>query len=198
MRRVHVNGILTLMDYCTPARSSPAAASSPTRSSPAASSSTARSSSTWSGTAASAAGRTASGTRSSPASRARPPQSLPETRRTRRSTRTRSSREKPYLYVDANGQLQRLRPGAAANSSGTTWANGQTPGTSIPIDELLHRQADRQRRRRSTTRCAQGKNLHLHAGRLRRRPDDQGEAAGHGRARPRHRDARPRRTASSR
>ena len=52
-------------------RSSPAAASSPTRSSPAGPSSTGRNSSSLSGTATWTAGRTASGTRSSPATTAR-------------------------------------------------------------------------------------------------------------------------------
>ncbi len=47
MRRVHIDGATTLMDYCTPVRRSRAAASSPTRSSRTAPSSTGRSSSTW-------------------------------------------------------------------------------------------------------------------------------------------------------
>ena len=67
MRRVAVNGGMSLMDYCSAGRSSPAAASSPTRHSPAAASSTARSSSSWSATPTLTAGATASGTRSSPA-----------------------------------------------------------------------------------------------------------------------------------
>jgi hypothetical protein len=64
IRRVHIIGFVTLMDFCTP----PSAASSPIRSLTAAPCSTARSSNGWSGTASSMAGPTASGTRSSQAS----------------------------------------------------------------------------------------------------------------------------------
>ena len=71
MRRVHIIGFVTLMDFCTPHRS-PAAASSPIRSLTAAPWSTARSSNGWSGTAISMAGPTASGTRCSRASWVRP------------------------------------------------------------------------------------------------------------------------------
>ena len=80
MRRVNVTGgNLSLMDYCSAARSTPAAGSSPTRPSPAAPSSTARSSSSWCATATWTAGATASGTRCSPGTsvhrrpRSRPP-----------------------------------------------------------------------------------------------------------------------------
>jgi hypothetical protein len=46
------------------------------------------------------------------------------------------SREKPFLYVDASGNFNVHVPDAQFDSSGTTWANGQTPGHSIPIGDF--------------------------------------------------------------
>jgi hypothetical protein len=43
------------------------------------------------------------------------------------------SREKPFLYVDGNGHFNVFVPDAQFDSSGTTWASGQTPGQSMPI-----------------------------------------------------------------
>jgi hypothetical protein len=47
------------------------------------------------------------------------------------------SREAPYLYVDSGGNYQVFVPSVQANSSGTSWGGGATPGTSIPIDEFF-------------------------------------------------------------
>jgi hypothetical protein len=46
------------------------------------------------------------------------------------------TREAPYLYVDAAGNENVFVPSAQTNSSGTTWAGGQTPGVSIPIGQF--------------------------------------------------------------
>jgi hypothetical protein len=46
------------------------------------------------------------------------------------------TREAPYLYVDAAGNQNVFVPAAQLSSSGTTWANGPTPGVSIPIDQF--------------------------------------------------------------
>lgn len=43
------------------------------------------------------------------------------------------TREAPYLYLDSAGSYNVFVPSAQYNSSGTTWASGQTPGRSIPI-----------------------------------------------------------------
>lgn len=43
------------------------------------------------------------------------------------------SREKPYLYVDAAGQYNVRVPSASTDSVGTTWESGPTPGRSIPL-----------------------------------------------------------------
>ncbi len=46
------------------------------------------------------------------------------------------TRESPYLYVDSTGNTNVFVPSAATQSSGTSWAGGATPGTSIPIDQF--------------------------------------------------------------
>ena len=46
------------------------------------------------------------------------------------------SKEKPYLYVDSAGRWNVRVPGVRTNSSGVTWANGPTPGTSIPLSRF--------------------------------------------------------------
>ncbi len=47
------------------------------------------------------------------------------------------TREAPYLYQDAGGNYTVLVPAVQHNSSGTTWANGETPGSSIPIQRFF-------------------------------------------------------------
>jgi hypothetical protein len=47
------------------------------------------------------------------------------------------TREAPYLYTDSNGNYNVFVPSVQTNSSGTTWANGSTPGTSIPISKFF-------------------------------------------------------------
>ncbi|WP_142459813.1 glycosyl hydrolase family 28-related protein [Geodermatophilus aquaeductus] len=47
------------------------------------------------------------------------------------------SREKPYLFVDDAGRWNVRVPSAQRNSSGTSWADGETPGRTIPITEFL-------------------------------------------------------------
>jgi hypothetical protein len=43
------------------------------------------------------------------------------------------TREAPYLYLDSSGAYNVFVPAVQTNSSGTTWANGPTPGTSLPL-----------------------------------------------------------------
>jgi hypothetical protein len=47
------------------------------------------------------------------------------------------TREEPYLYVDSNGNYNVFVPAVQHNSSGTTWASGQTPGMSISINRFF-------------------------------------------------------------
>jgi hypothetical protein len=47
------------------------------------------------------------------------------------------SREKPYLFVDSRGKYNVRVPDARKNTSGITWANGLTPGRTIPISDFF-------------------------------------------------------------
>lgn len=47
------------------------------------------------------------------------------------------SREKPYLFIDEQGRYNVRVPAAQAESRGTTWAGGETPGRTIPITEFF-------------------------------------------------------------
>ena len=47
------------------------------------------------------------------------------------------SKEKPYLYIDGSGAWNVFVPSAQINSVGPTWANGHTPGTSIPLSQFF-------------------------------------------------------------
>jgi hypothetical protein len=46
------------------------------------------------------------------------------------------TREKPYLYLDSGGNYNVFVPSMRTNSSGVTWANGNTPGSSIPLTQF--------------------------------------------------------------
>ena len=50
------------------------------------------------------------------------------------------SREKPYLYTDASGAYQVFVPAAATNTSGVTWARGLDAGPLDPAEQVLRRQ----------------------------------------------------------
>jgi hypothetical protein len=47
------------------------------------------------------------------------------------------TREAPYLYLDSNGQYNVFIPAVQRNSAGTTWGGGATPGSSIRIDKFF-------------------------------------------------------------
>jgi len=47
------------------------------------------------------------------------------------------TREAPFLYQDAGGSYSVFVPSAQRNTSGPTWLNGPTPGTSQPIDDFF-------------------------------------------------------------
>ena len=47
------------------------------------------------------------------------------------------TREAPYLYVDSDGHYHVFVPSVQHNSVGTTWASGATPGSSIPIRKFF-------------------------------------------------------------
>src|SRR6266516_4120796 len=50
--------------------------------------------------------------------------------------KSRVTREAPYLYVDSDGNQNVFVPSVQTSSSGPTWADGATPGTSVPIDRF--------------------------------------------------------------
>jgi hypothetical protein len=47
------------------------------------------------------------------------------------------TREAPYLYVDAAGQYAVFVPSPEHNSSGTSWAAGPTPGAALPLTRFF-------------------------------------------------------------
>ena len=47
------------------------------------------------------------------------------------------SREKPYLYVDDAGRWLVRVPSARRDTSGVSWANGLTPGRSVPLSDFF-------------------------------------------------------------
>jgi hypothetical protein len=73
------------------------------------------------------------------------------------------SREKPYLFLDSRGKYNVRVPHARKNTSGITWANGMTPGRTIPIsDFFVARPSDSVREINS--QLARGKHLLLTPG----------------------------------
>ena len=47
-----------------------------------------------------------------------------------------TTREAPYLYSDSSGNYEVFIPSAQTNSSGPSWANGDTPGYSLPLSKF--------------------------------------------------------------
>jgi hypothetical protein len=47
------------------------------------------------------------------------------------------TRDAPYLYVDSRGHYDVFVPAAQRNTVGASWANGPTAGSSIPVDEFF-------------------------------------------------------------
>jgi Pectate lyase superfamily protein len=73
------------------------------------------------------------------------------------------SREKPYLYVDGNGRYRVFVPSAQRNSAGDTWSAAPTPGRSIPLsDFFVARPSDSVQR--INAELARGRNLLLTPG----------------------------------
>jgi hypothetical protein len=135
MRRVHVNGFATLMDYCSP----PSYASGGFIADSLFTGSTVVNgsqqqylvrNSSLDGWTNGVWNQVFAGVQGAPA------QSFPSPPYTTLDTNP-ESREKPFLYVDGDGHFNVFVPDAHFGSSGTTWANGQTPGHSIPIEDFF-------------------------------------------------------------
>ena len=99
------------------------------------------------------------------------------------------TREAPYLYVNSAGDYRVFVPSVRRNSSGTSWGSGPTAGTSIPIDQFFIATPSSGAQAINNA-LSRGQEPDLHAGCLRHRQDDQGEARRHRRARARLPDAR--------
>ncbi|HEY8646225.1 MAG TPA: coagulation factor 5/8 type domain-containing protein [Gaiellaceae bacterium] len=135
MRRVHVNGYTTLMDYCTgPSYASGGFIADSQLTGASITSGSQQqflvrnsvvqgwSNAVWNQVFAGVPGA--------------PAQSFPNPAYTTLATNP-ASREKPYLYVDASDHYNVFVPDAQFNASGTTWANGQTSGHSLPIESFF-------------------------------------------------------------
>ena len=73
------------------------------------------------------------------------------------------SREKPYLFVDAQGRYQVRVPEARTGTRGITWADGVTPGRTVPLSDFyVARPGDPVAR--INAQRARGKNLLLTPG----------------------------------
>ena len=135
MRRVHVNGFATLMDYCT----GPSYASGGFIADSEFSGSTVVNgsqqqylvrNSNLDGWSNGVWNQVFAGVQGAPA------QSFPNPPYTTLDANP-ESREKPFLYVDANNRFNVYVPAVQLNSAGTTWANGQTAGRSIAIKDFF-------------------------------------------------------------
>src|SRR3954451_10922612 len=135
LRRVHVNGFATLMDYC----SAPSFASGGFIADSEFSGSTVVNGSqqqylvrnsvldgwtngVWNQVFAGVEGA--------------PPQSFPTPPYTTLATNP-ASREKPFLYIDATGKQRVFVPTARTDSAGTTWQAGPTAGRSLPLSDFF-------------------------------------------------------------
>ena len=135
LRRVNVNGPLTLMDYCT---AGPQYASGGFIADSKFGGNVVNGSqqqflvrnSSLNGWSNAVWNQVFAGTSGAPA------QSFPTPPYTTLAT-TPASREKPYLYLDAAGSYNVFVPAAGRNTSGTTWEHGPTPGRSIPLSKFF-------------------------------------------------------------
>ena len=135
MRRVQVNGLTTLMDYCTP----PSYASGGFIADSQFTGSTVINgsqqqylvrNSSLDGWSNAVWNQVFAGVQGAPA------QSFPDPPYTTLDTNP-LSREKPFLYVDSSQRFRVYVPDAQSDSSGTTWSAGQTPGHSLPIESFF-------------------------------------------------------------
>ena len=139
MRRVHVNGLTTLMDYCT----NPSFASGGFIADSAFDGTLINGSqqqwvtrnSRLTGWTNGVWNQVFSGTQGAPA-QCFPAQASCGGPYTTIAT-SGVTREAPYLYADAAGDYNVFVPAARRNTSGTSWSNGPTAGTSIPLDQFF-------------------------------------------------------------
>jgi len=134
LRRVVINGSTTLMDYCT---DGPQYASGGFIADSAVSTSITNGSQQQFYTRNSAIGGWSNGVWNQVFSGVvgAPAQSFPDPPYTTLAT-TPVSKEKPYLYVDAQGAWNVFVPSVRRDSVGTSWQTGRTAGRSIPLSDF--------------------------------------------------------------
>ena len=49
-----------------------------------------------------------------------------------------TTQEEPYLYTDSSGNYNVFVPSVRTNSSGPSWASGNTPGTSLSVNNTFY------------------------------------------------------------
>ena len=74
-------------------------------------------------------------------------------------------REKPYLFIDSDGNYFVMVPNLETNGTrGITWSNGTTPGTPLPIDQFYLAHPEKDTAASINAALKQGKNLLLTPG----------------------------------
>ncbi len=68
-------------------------------------------------------------------------------------------REKPYLYIDGSGNFAVFVPALQRDTCGVSWANGPTPGVSIPIGQFYIAQPSKDTAATLNEALAAGKNI---------------------------------------
>jgi hypothetical protein len=138
MRRVHVNGETTLMDYCTQPSSASGGFIADSRFDSQVVNGSQQQffvrNSTLNGWSNGVWNQVFAGTVGAPA-QCFPAQTNCGPYTTLATTPV--SREKPFLYVDSAGAYRVFVPRAMQNSAGETWSAGSTPGRSIPISDFF-------------------------------------------------------------
>jgi hypothetical protein len=74
------------------------------------------------------------------------------------------TREKPFLYVDADGAWWVRVPALQHDSAGVTWRHGETPGTSLPLSQFYLAHAGRDTAATLNRALEAGKSLLLTPG----------------------------------
>ena len=98
------------------------------------------------------------------------------------------SREKPYLYVDGGGAYRVFLPGLRHDGAGATWADGPTPGSSVPLERFFVAKPTDSVRTINKA-LVTGQAPAADARDLRTHRHHPGQVGRHGGARPRLRDA---------
>jgi hypothetical protein len=68
-------------------------------------------------------------------------------------------REKPFLFVEPNGNYYVMVPGLKTNSQGASWASGAAPGYSVPIEQFYLARPGTDTAATMNAALAQGKHL---------------------------------------